>query len=78
MIVLSGGMSDDGSESVAVHGVESTGIRAYQSTPTDEISGPATRKRRDPIRPATVPTRVDSRTSRRPHGTPTAPAASAV
>ncbi len=41
-------------------------------------AGPATRKRREPIRPATVPIRVDRSASMIPTGMPTRPAPSAV
>ena len=75
---LGGGISVAGSEIVASHGAESAGRRAHQSRPVAMINGPATRKRRAPMRPATVPIRVDRSDSMSPLGMPTAPAASAV
>ena len=71
-------MSVDGSLSVAVQAAESPGSRTYHSSPVPMISGPATRNPRDPMRPASVPIRVESNVSMMPAGSPIAPAAVAV
>ena len=61
MTAEAGGTKLAGSSIAAVHGVESTGSRANHRSPSAISIGPATRNRRDPIRPATVPIRVDRR-----------------
>ena len=76
--VSSGGMRLAGSWSDAFHGAESAGMREYQSSPVAISSGPATRNRREPSLPASVPIRVDRVASRMPVGRPVMPAASAV
>ena len=79
VIVSSGGMRLDGSSSAAFHGAESAGMREYQSSPVAISSGPATRNRRDPSRPASVPIRVDSsRQQDARSGVPASPAPRAV
>ena len=65
-----GGMSVDGSLERACHGSVSAGIRASHSRPPAMISGPTTRNGRAPMRPASVPTRVESSVSRIPVGRP--------
>ena len=64
----SGGIRLAGSSSDASHGAESAGRRAYHSSPPAISSGPATRNRRAPSRPASVPIRVDRSASRCPSG----------
>ena len=71
-------MSVAGWPRVACHAAESVGSRTYHNSPAAMISGPATRNPRDPIRPASVPTRVESNVSMMPAGSPMAPAAVAV
>ena len=59
-------------------GVLSDAMREIQARPAAMNSGPMTRKRHAPMRPATVPTRVENSVSRMPVGRLTAAAASAV
>ena len=66
------------SDEDARQAAEASGSRANQSRPMAINSGPATRNRRDPKRPASVPTRVDSTASMMPVGNPTTPAPRAV
>ena len=70
MTAEAGGTKLAGSSTAAVHGVESTGSRANHRSPSPIRIGPATRKRREPIRPATVPIRVDRVASMIPTGMP--------
>ncbi len=69
-IASSGGISVEGLPSSACHGSDVAGIRASQSWPAATISGPATRKIRDPNRPVSVPIRADRVASRIPAGMP--------
>src|SRR6187431_341927 len=78
MSTSDGGMSVAGRLRVASHAAESVGSRTYHNSPVAMMSGPATRNPRDPIRPANVPTRVESSVSMMPAGSPMAPAAVAV
>src|SRR3954471_3482820 len=78
VIVSSGGMRLAGSLIDAFHGAESAGIREYHRRPVAIRSGPATRKRREPSRPARVPILVDSTASMMPVGRPVMPAPRAV
>ncbi len=73
-----GGMRLAGSPSDAFQAGESTGRREYHSRPPAISSGPATRNRRDPMRPAIVPIRVERTDSMIPIGSPTSPAPRAV
>ena len=60
------------------HGALSEEMREIHARPDAISTGPTTRKRHAPIRPATVPTRVENSVSRMPVGRLTAAAARAV
>ena len=60
------------------HGWVEAGSRANHRMPSPMIAGPKDMKMRGPYRAASLPNRVENRTSRRVPGMPTRPAAAGL